>query len=184
MKINKGNVIMKRTKKRGKSKQKAVETLLSDPESFYVVERLLDRSYTKDGKEEYLVKWRDWSPSWNSWEPVEELQKGCKDMIDEYNRNSRTSPDAFRQFCVCRKPYRFDDGAMIQCRYCLNWFHFSCLGITLVEANKYQTYYCDNCREANPNLRNVFVSPGGPKVVRKGFFELQDDTDEDDDVDI
>lgn len=128
--------------------------LMNNPDSFYVVESLLEKSRTSDGKEEYLVKWRDWSPSWNTWEPAEELEKYCKDMVDEFNDSNKSTPDEMR-YCICQKPYRFDDGGMIQCRYCLNWFHFSCLKMSLVEANDYQVYYCDRCHDANPALKSV-----------------------------
>ncbi|RXK42269.1 hypothetical protein M231_00259 [Tremella mesenterica] len=32
-------------------------------------------------------------------------------------------------FCICRKPSGDDDGPMIECDQCKDWFHFSCVGL-------------------------------------------------------
>lgn len=39
----------------------------------YTVEQVLDKRVDEDGDVEYLVKWKDYDESWNSWEPLENL---------------------------------------------------------------------------------------------------------------
>ncbi|PJE78326.1 hypothetical protein CI610_02741 [invertebrate metagenome] len=46
-------------------------------------------------------------------------------------------------FCVCRKPWqgRF----MIQCDYCQEWYHGSCVNVTATEALDIDKYKCKGC---------------------------------------
>jgi len=141
----------KNSRRKTHVKREIDERLLDEPDAFYVVESLLEKR-AKHGKIEYLVKWRDWSPEWNTWEPAEELEKYCSDMVDEFNRQPQGDSDN-RVYCICNRPYRFSDGAMVQCKYCLNWFHFSCLKMSIKEANDILTYYCAACSLANPSFR-------------------------------
>jgi hypothetical protein len=62
----------------------------------YIVEELINRRGTKS-KREYLVKWRGYPRSESTWEPVQELQRRCadlvKNMISAKGRSSPTHPD-------------------------------------------------------------------------------------------
>ena len=42
-------------------------------QGIYEVETLLKMRVTADGKREFLIKWRGWGPSWNNWEPEENI---------------------------------------------------------------------------------------------------------------
>ena len=39
----------------------------------YEVEKLLDMRETADGERQFLIKWKAWGPSWNNWEPEENI---------------------------------------------------------------------------------------------------------------
>merc|ERR1712130_739523 len=65
----------KKKKKKGKKKKKA--------EAEYEVETIVSKRTSEEGKVEYLVKWKGWNASDNTWEPVDNLQSS-KELIDEF----------------------------------------------------------------------------------------------------
>merc|ERR1712173_471077 len=65
----------KRKKKKGKKKKKA--------EAEYEVENVVSKRETDEGKVEYLVKWKGWNASDNTWEPIENLESS-QELIDEF----------------------------------------------------------------------------------------------------
>lgn len=146
-------LLRRKKKKRSKSRDgsRNLLELVKDPEAFYVIERLLDKRITEDNREEYLVKWRGWPSDWDSWEPREELEINANAMINEYNRIPEPSSTEVKH-CICQQPYRFENGGMIQCAYCIQWFHFDCLNISLIDANRIEEFYCQRCRDHNPKL--------------------------------
>lgn len=135
----------------------------SDENRFYVIEKLLDKRFNPDlRQEEYLVRWQNYPPEWDSWEPRVELERNSMDMILAFNKTLKE--DSETPHCICRKPYRFDDGGMIQCYNCLEWFHFTCLNIDMEEANSYAKFYCSSCRAGNPYLKNM-VKPEKAAII-------------------
>merc|ERR1712213_98149 len=64
-----------RKKKKGKKKKKA--------EAEYEVENVVSKRETDEGKVEYLVKWKGWNASDNTWEPIENLESS-QELIDEF----------------------------------------------------------------------------------------------------
>lgn len=60
----------------------------------YVVERVVDKRVTDDGKIEYLLKWQGYSESENTWEPVEHLN--CKKLIEKFEQSLKPRPNAIR----------------------------------------------------------------------------------------
>lgn len=127
-----------------------------DEDRFYVIEQLLDKRYTANGGEEYLVRWQNYNSDWDSWEPRKEIERNALAMINEYNRfhncpNFDADPNQLH--CICQRPYKFEDGGMIQCFYCLEWYHFACLQMNMEEANSYAKYYCSDCKRSNPRLK-------------------------------
>ena len=54
--------------------------------------------------------------------------------------------DDQKQYCVCRKLYsgRF----MIQCDFCDEWYHGSCVNITATDALVIDRYKCKACKDA------------------------------------
>ena len=65
----------KKKKKKGKKKKKA--------EAEYEVESIVSKRESDEGKVEYLVKWKGWNASDNTWEPVDNLQSS-QELIDEF----------------------------------------------------------------------------------------------------
>ena len=53
--------------------------------------------------------------------------------------------DDLKKYCVCRKPYsaRF----IIQCDFCDEWYHGSCVNITATDALVIDKYKCKACKD-------------------------------------
>ena len=51
-------------------------------EAEYEVESIVSKRESDEGKVEYLVKWKGWNASDNTWEPVDNLQSS-QELIDE-----------------------------------------------------------------------------------------------------
>ena len=55
----------------------------SEEEEDYFPEKLLDFKEDKKGKQTFLVKWKGYPASENTWEPAENLADQCQEMMDE-----------------------------------------------------------------------------------------------------
>lgn len=64
-------------------------TDLDDEE--YVVEKIADKRVGKEGKFEYLLKWKGYDDSENTWEPEENLD--CPDLICQYESKQSKAKD-------------------------------------------------------------------------------------------
>ena len=63
----------------------------------YEVQQILDKRLTKNDQVEYLVKWRGYDKTWNSWEPPENLTDAA-DCINTYNnKNAGINSDKKRK---------------------------------------------------------------------------------------
>ena len=127
---------------------------------FFVIDRLLEkRRNAETGQEEYLVRWKNYSPEWDTWEPSGELELNASDMINEFNRVPQAHYDD-ELHCTCRQPYRFEQGGMIQCNHCHRWFHFVCIGMDMEEANSCQSYSCQQCRPTTGPAKSSCLATG------------------------
>ena len=56
--------------------------------------------------------------------------------INKYKKSKseeeQDKEDDLKQYCVCKKMY--SDRFMIQCDYCDEWYHGSCVNITVTDA--------------------------------------------------
>lgn len=128
-----------------------------EEDRFFVMEKLLDRRLNKrTGKEEFLVRWQNYSPEHDTWEPRAEIERNAMDMVRNFSRQDKACDND--QHCICRRPYKFDQGGMIQCFSCYIWYHFSCIKMNLDEANHCLRYYCDKCREKDSTFRILYKS--------------------------
>jgi hypothetical protein len=59
-----------------------ISTLRTDVEDEFEVERILDKR-RRNGTTEYLVKWKDYSESENTWEPTRNLH--CPDRVTQFH---------------------------------------------------------------------------------------------------
>lgn len=63
----------------------------AEEEEEFEVEKILDRKY-EDGQLNYLVQWKDYDSSFNTWEPITNLLH-CQDKIKEYEDKKREEED-------------------------------------------------------------------------------------------
>jgi hypothetical protein len=63
-----------------------------DEEEEWDVEQVLDSRITEDSKLEYLIKWLDFGPEDNSWEPATNLH--CPEKLEEFHRRNPDRPKA------------------------------------------------------------------------------------------
>ena len=80
--------------------------------------------------------------------------KPCKDrQVPRWVKHWRENPDVRSPdqgdddndvYCLCRKPWqgRF----MIQCDYCDEWYHGSCVDVTAADALEIDKYKCGLCK--------------------------------------
>ncbi|KAG8061400.1 hypothetical protein GUJ93_ZPchr0003g18639 [Zizania palustris] len=71
----------------------------------------------------------------------------AEDYFSRFEYKSATgsfTPDRIAVFCKCEMPYNPDD-LMIQCEVCFDWFHPSCVRMTIKEAKKLQHFFCESC---------------------------------------
>ena len=61
------------------------EVVQEDQEG-YIVEQILKKKRTADGKYKYYIKWQGFPPEDSTWEPEENLVN-VRDMIEDFERN-------------------------------------------------------------------------------------------------
>ena len=75
------------------------------------------------------------------------------------NKNSNLSiqyfipPISRNSFCNCSGP---ENGLMIECGKCHNWYHSECINLTPGEINAILIYFCQNCITTHPNLKLIY----------------------------
>ena len=67
----------------------------TETEKEFAVEKIIEKSFSPDGKVKYLIKWKGYDDKDNSWEPVDNIH--CNDLIEEFEK-SRDESEDFEQF--------------------------------------------------------------------------------------
>ncbi|KAJ6813424.1 chromatin remodeling protein EBS-like [Iris pallida] len=98
---------------------------------------------------------------------------GAEDYFCRFEYKAATggfTPDRVAVYCKCEMPYNPDD-LMVQCEGCKDWFHPSCMGMTIEQAKKLDQFLCADCSsedDGKGSMNGFSVSPiSEPKVETK-----------------
>uniref|UniRef100_A0A0D3H6G2 PHD-type domain-containing protein n=1 Tax=Oryza barthii TaxID=65489 RepID=A0A0D3H6G2_9ORYZ len=72
-----------------------------------------------------------------------------------YTKLDNVGPEDFFcrfEYCKCEMPYNPDD-LMVQCEGCKDWFHPSCMGMTIEQAKILDHFLCADCVKENGTKR-------------------------------
>uniref|UniRef100_A0A803QJ69 Serine/threonine protein phosphatase 2A regulatory subunit n=1 Tax=Cannabis sativa TaxID=3483 RepID=A0A803QJ69_CANSA len=99
---------------------------------------------------------------------------GTEDYFCRFEYKAATggfTPDRVAVYCKCEMPYNPDD-LMVQCEGCKDWFHPSCMGMTIEEAKKLDHFLCSDCNSDDDAKRSLNAFPVSPSVETKGFVDM------------
>uniref|UniRef100_A0A0D9XDD1 BAH domain-containing protein n=1 Tax=Leersia perrieri TaxID=77586 RepID=A0A0D9XDD1_9ORYZ len=94
---------------------------------------------------------------------------GPEDFFCRFEYKAATgafTPDRVAVYCKCEMPYNPDD-LMVQCEGCKDWFHPSCMGMTIEQAKKLDHFLCADCVKENGPKRPSNSYPASPNSDTK-----------------
>jgi hypothetical protein len=53
-------------------------------ENVFEVEAILAMRKMKGQERQYLIRWKGYTPEWDTWEPIENLD-GCQKLLDDFH---------------------------------------------------------------------------------------------------
>ena len=91
-------------------------------------------------------------------------KKGNLDKIEYSEDNQLNLEEDNKDYCFCKQN---KDEPMIMCEQCLNWFHYSCVGV--VEGNEPDNYYCPSCenKKKEDNNNNTIENANANTKTKK-----------------
>lgn len=121
-----------------------------DQEQYFIIDKILGRRWDNTRQAfKYLIKWKGYDDSWNSWEWGPELseQEDVALLIQQYNdahhRHAGAATPADTPCEICGS--RAESPPMLLCDGCDRGFHISCLSPPLSAVPK-GSWSCTNCR--------------------------------------
>ncbi|CAL4199208.1 unnamed protein product, partial [Meganyctiphanes norvegica] len=130
------------------------------------VEHIL-MQHNKQGKMQYLIKWRGFDQSESTWEPEENLE-GCQELLKNFHNQTK---------CFCGGPgYWYD--RMLECQRCKRWFHescVSCLKYKLIPGDQFYCYVCKFCNQDKEFLQRLTFDWNA--LVHLALFNLSNSKD-------
>ncbi|GMG98701.1 hypothetical protein Nepgr_000541 [Nepenthes gracilis] len=99
---------------------------------------------------------------------------GADDYFCRFEYKAATggfTPDRVAVYCKCEMPYNPDD-LMVQCEGCKDWFHPSCVGMSIEEAKKLDHFLCSDCSSQSDAKRPMNSFPVSPTAERVDFCSL------------
>lgn len=96
---------------------------------------------------------------------------GTEDFFCRFDYNAASgafSPDRVAVYCKCEMPYNPDD-LMVQCDGCKDWFHPSCVEMSIEQAKKIDHFMCSDCAAENDEKKpsNGYEPNAEPKAEPK-----------------
>jgi len=76
------------------------------------------------------------------------------------------TPDRVAVYCKCEMPYNPDD-LMVQCEGCKDWFHPSCVDMTIDQAKKVERFFCSDCSSEDDDKKSRNFHPVSLPVENK-----------------
>ncbi|KAJ2724674.1 hypothetical protein GGI07_001826 [Coemansia sp. Benny D115] len=85
---------------------------------------------------------------------LKRMRGGLRDVVNEQNRYGH---NFWGYYCWCDRFYDFENeqGAMIQCYVCNDWFHETCIGEGLPNVDLFDDYICRGCVAKHRVLRRI-----------------------------
>ncbi|XP_073060840.1 chromatin remodeling protein EBS-like isoform X2 [Primulina eburnea] len=94
---------------------------------------------------------------------------GAEDYFCRFDYKAATggfTPDRVAVYCKCEMPYNPDD-LMVQCEGCKDWFHPSCMRMTIEDAKKLDHFLCSDCSSDDDAKRSLNSFPLSPPAEAK-----------------